>query len=67
MIMRVGDAARIARRTMPMTVPPTKAQSTGVMPMNSDSARADISRVSMSRPSSSVPRGGLGADGLAGA
>jgi hypothetical protein len=42
---------------MPITVPSTKAHSTGVMPMNSDSRAPTISRESMSRPSSSLPRG----------
>src|SRR6218665_206091 len=42
---------------MPMAVPSTKAQSTGVMPMKSDKRAPMISRVSMSRPSSSLPSG----------
>src|SRR6218665_267195 len=43
--------------TMPMAVPSTKAQSTGVMPMKRDKRAPMISRVSMSRPSSSLPSG----------
>src|SRR6218665_1174074 len=42
---------------MPMAVPSTKAQSTGVMPMKRDKRAPMISRVSMSRPSSSLPSG----------
>ena len=40
-----------------MREPITKAQITGVMPMNSDRRAPTISRESMSRPSSSVPKG----------
>ena len=40
-----------------MPVPITKAISTGVMPMNSDSRAPTIRRDSRSRPSSSLPRG----------
>ena len=60
----IGDPApdmdqwwRLNMRDLSKNEPMTKANSTGVRPMNRLSRAPTISRLSMSRPSSSVPSG----------